>query len=447
MDDPHLIHGFCPHCKIEANLIVPSEWWIPSHCSTCGKTIDPEDYDLAAARCISRISVLSVKLGRLRKTSAALSDAARVRRAIGSALLRFANRFVLRPRMKRAAKVLSCRNDELAVLADSRYRLGPWHRCSKIPLLPSSHTGSARSRLKSVYQKDGMFRLMGNDGRSAGIAGEFVVFEQLYAASRTESSPMTDARICHNLFLPSCRSSEQSTLAETDLIILTRSAAMVCEVKRWRAAIRYLPHLRAILTHRAGERTSALDGYSDDERPLEQVRSRWRDFKRLDHYPEDRIFCALIFVNPVAFDAPTDGFVDSCLVASCYEEEKGSLVEALCGKLSGYSPIFEQSEVDALALSIQDEHGDPDGAKARAQRHIYEQLSDAKTATSKQGTRSNAGLVSPDRIEQKRSKKKAKRKAFQQNRSQSKVHRRRRQRIEEDTLSESLRDYDRWHLE
>lgn len=443
MDEPCTEPCICPHCLQEMQPILPAAWWAPLRCTSCGKPIESIHFDRAASRINDSLVMASDRLGALKKIGSGFALASKAWGAPASSLFEFADRFILQPRIEALSGTVSKQQGQLTSLTDARYELSAWHRCSKMPLLPTERTGDPQSKLTGSYRKDGHFHLAGNDGKTAGIAGEFVAFEQLIAASRCAHASMMDARICQDLYLPLHDHPDGKMKGETDIVILTRSLAIVCEVKRWRCSVQYTPHLQTILTRRSGETASTLDGYKDDSKPLEQAQARWKDFKALGLYPDDRVLYALCFVNPTEFEAPVNAFINSCLVSCCCESAESPFIAALNDELAKREPIFEQSEVDAMALDIQAEYGDSDGAEARAQRLRYKEPARKARMESK----SHEPLFlpsnpSPQAALRQAKRRGPKRKAFQQNRSQSKSHKRNRQRMKEDFQIEEWQEHD-----
>ncbi len=283
----------------------------------------------------------------------ALSDASYIWKGFASTLFKAARRIFFKSRIKNMSTRLSKNRDALASLTNTRYVLSPWYRCSNIPQKLNIYTGSSKSKLTPLYRKNGSFSTTGNNEQTGGLTGEFIVFEKLAAASREKGSPLANARLCNNLYLPLHNNPNGKIKGETDIVILTRSVAIVCEVKRWHAAIRYTPHLQTISSQRSQGESPLMYGYKDNDKPLMQAKDRWKDFKWLEHYPKDRVFYALIFANPTKFESPLNQFIDSCLVTSCDEENGTLMLDALSEVVSKYDSLFEQSDVDAIALDLQ----------------------------------------------------------------------------------------------
>ncbi len=439
----------CPHCSSDARIHLPEEWWSDAQCPICKHRISASDYDKTVSPLIIMQSKSSASIGRLRKI---VTRHKNPRTPLEKILFRpfryFDKRFLAR-RITRLGDKNKLLNEKLVAYQNSRYALSSWYRCSRTSLNPEAVTGDKRSRLTASHNKNGTFHLTGNDNRCSGIIGEFIVYEALAYADPLQYPSLNSARICHRLYLPEWMGPHSRKKDETDLILLTPSCAVICEVKRWHASIQYLPHLKNVLVHRYDHVSDGVDEFEDNYQLVNQLEKRHSDFEALEHYPEDRILHALIFVNPVKLEAPTASFVDSCLVASYYENGGGTLLGALDEKLSAYDPIYLQSDVESIAMSVQTEYGDPDGKIVRhflnaSRNNSGVSSPNRKTDVSAPRTGKNAGhpRFSQKALKRKQKRfKQPKRKAFTECRPQVKEHKKRIEQIEEQDLYEETFEF------
>ena len=263
----------------------------------------------------------------------------------------------------------------LDALASSRYLTSEYHLMTRTPLkFYAKRNGYC---IKCRYDAEGSFGYEPLHGYGAcrGLIGEVSAFEAVSAAMRS-SEGLAGAHLVPNVFVRKNDDSNPyergSYFSQIDMVLLTRRAAYVFEVKSRHAEVRRDERgaLRATYTGGEAPRTKNLAG------DLQQLADPAFHFHRCaGRYPFDAVFEVMLYVDPIRFDVDDGEFHDNLLVASV---EQGTMrafgvIERQDRLLDD---VMDQGRLDHLAREVLERYGDRDLRK----RQMHAMRLDRKTA-------------------------------------------------------------------
>lgn len=263
----------------------------------------------------------------------------------------------------------------LDALASSRYLTSEYHLMTRTPL--KFYAKKNGYCIKCGYDVEGSFGYEPLHGYGAcrGLIGEIAAFEAVSAAV-CASECLTGAHLIPNVFVRKNDGSNPyergSYFSQIDMVLLTRRAAYVFEVKSRHAEVRRDERgaLRATYTGGEAPRTKSLAG------DLQQLADHAFHFHRcVGRYPFDAVFEVMLYVDPIRFDVSDGEFRDNLLVASV---EQGAIrafgvIERQDRLLDD---VMDQGKLDRLAQEVLERYGDRDLRK----RQMHAMRLDRKTA-------------------------------------------------------------------
>lgn len=285
-----------------------------------------------------------------------------------------------KPIRKYVKKVLKAKDDKMnsriasarAVVTDiglrsrcmrvSRYYSSLWYLSSGIPLeADTSWLSYSLSLRYAAFESHCVFSLMGSSGsaEAASIAGEHEVFELLRKRTLVPDSPLFNARILPNLYLPKERGhvAAGSFWNQIDCLVLTRSCAFVIEVKRRCADVRTCRPFDHIWSNSPGKKYDKEEDLTLWDDPLGQNAKHAKLFNSLcGEYPYERIYEAVVIVGSHSFKSDCDQFVGNVYVGSMNRSKR--LVGTFEDAIRENDPIMTDEEVDALADAYIDKYAD-----------------------------------------------------------------------------------------
>lgn len=358
----------CPKCP---SLFRPEEiqgGYLNRHCPSCGASLSEAAYDGEARVICESLECLEEKL-RLEKTEAEKWT----RRRDGKlfAWIPFLRRYADR-KLKAIEKALGdVRDSKLASwrslgdLALSRYYIGEWYLRTGFPL---ERTVVDPFKLVPEYSATGLWRLPTGYGNVAGMTAEFEVFQKALEKVCDVSSPLYKAQLLPNMYFPREPSSrgERALWDQVDLIVATRQAAFVLEVKSRKGAnVTAFNPFEAVGIN-GDEETAALTQNSRHAVAFADICPK---------YPFEKVYEQLVFTRLDSFTTDESGFVDNINVnvSECesYRFENGSehenrsfleAIEVECAKLP---PIMDQQQLDRLGETLVTTYGDLNQKRSR----------------------------------------------------------------------------------
>lgn len=213
------------------------------------------------------------------------------------------------------------------------------------------------------------------------MAAEFAVFEALLKyITDPESGFLYHAQLVPNIYLP--RPTKQGIQQgrfwdQIDLVLLTRYAVFVIEVKRRYKDIEANEPFRRIRSKRP------LYGSVDNETDLSDAEEAWDSEETsalhqnsrhalavndvIDLFPFERVYEQVVFVEPHSFQSDCLEFIDNVNV-SCLTDEPLFVapIEKVCSELE---PIATQEQIDQLGEELVSAYGDIN--QKRAMIHIH----------------------------------------------------------------------------
>ena len=361
----HVPNIRCPLCKSSFEVGRIQGGWMVRTCPVCGKQLSAEAYDAFAADKLQHCEQLRAKELEEKKIAKRHNTIAELlTNPLTLPLQYLLKRNSARHARKahEASSLAVAAANEIDQAAMARYYTSEWYLCSGTALVSKEASPDAYLII-AKYSKGGAFTLKQKSGGNiaAGVVGEWQVFEELCRCIRRNEF-LTGARLIPNAFLPSASSDIRGLADQTDLIVLTREAAFVCEVKNWRTHVKVSRRTEGlnIKTYKDDAKTLASD--HDCQKPLAQLLQRMEDLQALVDYPEDRIFGLVIFVNPLSFEDACGGFRGGVRVVSCSADGSGTLASVVCEEIRYLQDVLAQADVDrlgdAMLASVVDRSGE-----------------------------------------------------------------------------------------
>lgn len=351
---------FCPECE-QAFTVGELEWnGGLKRCPKCGADMGEEAMDERAAATLRELDAAREDERAVAREVEELEASLSVKRHWWQFLSRSRLRRKLearRARLERFREQVGGLSRGYGHLVYGRYFCSDWFLLSHVPLSRSGIGRDLDYRLRPQVS-DGtdapeFFLSPSRPNRSIGrgIAAEFEFFEFARKASANPDSPLCDARILPDLYLPHVGRGGRTITSQVDCVVLTRSCAFVVEVKSWHSEISAASPFEAVEVKRAGEaeRTDA---------PLYQNSQHALAFDDCcDAYPFERIYELTVFVNPVSFESDGAEFADNVLV-SALPDCSGTLLAAMEEVVQGEENLMTQGDLEDLAHSLHDRYCD-----------------------------------------------------------------------------------------
>ena len=282
--------------------------WLDRRCPLCNKKLSEEVYDKAAAR-----------LG------------------------------------KRESRLRDC-------YALARYYTSEWFRLACAGQ-GSEAAGKGLFGLKPGYDlRTGAFTLTPHDeDRSPeggwGVSGEYFVFDAIRAEIARPGSALCGSHLVPHLVFPWLAGKKPKQWgakhrAEVDCVLLTRTCAVVVEVKR------RSHHVRVSRDYRHIRERSEGGGFRSASEPVEQVERGADSFcERQELYPGERVCKMIVFAEPSSFSCTGSRFEDGMFASFLGSDGSAPFLEALCELVGDLDPIAGKRAVKRLAERMLDEFG------------------------------------------------------------------------------------------
>ena len=349
--EDHMV--ICPHCHEALSTSSVKNTDGTRRCPSCGGCLTCEAFDEEAQRQI-----------RLAKTFHALKE--KRNRLIGyvkhakiwkiyligalTSSIRHAIRRWIHRRFDPELERLGSERVPLDKLAESRYYCSDYFDATRTPLVfPATYGGYS---LYCRYDRNGSF-MMGareNVAWQKGLMAEITAFDALRAFASTLPED-SSANVLANLYVPkhqeSCVHETGSYFSQTDMVLFTRKAAYVFEVKSKHKAIHWNPD-------KAGRR---VEGRIQGD--LNQLADHAYLLQRnMLAYPYERVYEILLYVHVGSFTG-IDSFADNVTVATI---RNGALscAGAIRQMEQGLEPLMSDVKLQELVCMVQRRFGDQD---------------------------------------------------------------------------------------
>lgn len=344
-------------------------------CPLCGGELTAEAYDRKAKPLCRELNQKEAEIRELTRRQKALEQVIEAH----PHWWQWPYRFVIKKRLAnvipQAARVqqqISSLKKKVDNIRFARYFTSEWFLSTHAPTVVAKSAIDAGYRISPRYSPEGTFtlELPGGGKEGKGLAAEFDVFEVFRQKILQVDSPLHNARLAPNLYLPieDPSSSRHALWSQIDLALLTRYGAFVVEVKRRYADIIASAPFDCILSNKPGdqERTNALAPFNQ---PLVQNARHAVHFCRIpfNPYPDSRVYEITVFVRPRSFSSDAEGFARKVFVG-CVPQEEDALVDAVETVCRKGDEIISQSKLDELADNLIDRYGDLN--QKRRQLHI-----------------------------------------------------------------------------
>lgn len=368
-EEPPLdVRCLCPKCS---NLFNPEEIggaYLNRLCPSCGTALSETAYDERARAICESLDEIEARLLLEKKEAEKWKERRNGKLFVWVApLKRYADRKLRAIEETlgdiRADKLDSWR--DLGALALSRYYTGEWYLRTGFPL---ERTVIDPFKLVPEYSAAGAWRLPAGYGDVAGMTAEFEVFQRVLEKVRDVSSPLYQAQLLPNLYFPREPSNrgEWALWDQVDLIVATRQAAFVLEVKsRKGVSVTAFKPFEAVGINGA-EETAALTQNSRHAVAFADICPK---------YPFESVYEQLVFTRLDSFETDEAGFVDNVNVSvaecgnysmthasGCDARSFVDAIEAECEKLP---PIMDQQQLDRLGETLVTTYGDLNQKRSR----------------------------------------------------------------------------------
>lgn len=380
-EPPLIINCLCPHCNASFTQEKLAGSYLNRRCPVCNQVIEPGHFDQQVKQVKDKIRNYEIAKDTPQKREAKYAKLSHVTRFF---LLRPLHKYFEKKRNKAAdqiaeltshQKVLQRRITSLALM---RYYTSEWYVRTGQPL---TRKVIAPFQLVPYYDKNDVWKLPRGKKALSGMTAEFAVFEALLKRVTDQSSEIFyHAQLVPNIYLPrhSKRGVQQGRFwDQIDLVLLTRYAAFVIEVKRRYKDIKVNAPYREILSK---EPTVWDEGSEVDISDAEIV---W-DTKEtaaltqnsyhalavndvIGLFPFERIYEQVVFVEPYSFVCNSSEFVDNVNVSAITTKPLFIRpIEKACRELE---PIATQEQIDQLGEELVSTYGDIN--QKRAMIHIH----------------------------------------------------------------------------
>lgn len=380
-EPPLIINCLCPHCNASFTQEKLAGSYLNRTCPVCNQPIVPEDFDLQAKRAKEEIEEYEAAKEEPQKKVDKYTK-----------LMKATRFFLLRPLHRYFEKKRNKALDEIEKLADHqavltrriasralmRYYTSEWYARTGQPLIRKV---ISPFQLVPYYDENSIWKLPRGKKALSGMTAEFAVFEELLKyVTNPESGVLYRAQLVPNIYLP--RPSKQATQQgrfwdQIDLVLLTRCAVFVIEIKRRYKDIRANAPFKRIPSKSLpyGSPKNATDEpASEDVWDSEETSALYQNSRHalavndvIDLFPFDRIYEQVVFVEPHSFESDCFEFIDNVNV-SCLTDELLFMapIEKVCRELD---PIAIQEQIDELGEKLVSTYGDIN--QKRAMIHIH----------------------------------------------------------------------------
>ena len=367
-EPPLDVRCLCPKCS---NLFSPEEIggaYLNRLCPSCGTALSETAYDERARAICESLDEIEARLLLEKKEAEKWKERRNGKLFVWVApLKRYADRKLRAIEETlgdiRADKLDSWR--DLGALALSRYYTGEWYLRTGFPL---ERTVIDPFKLVPEYSAAGAWRLPAGYGDVAGMTAEFEVFQKVLEKVRDVSSPLYQAQLLPNLYFPREPSNrgERALWDQVDLIVATRQAAFVLEVKsRKGVSVTAFKPFEAVGINGA-EETAALTQNSRHVVAFADICPK---------YPFESVSEQLVFTRLDSFETDEAGFVDNVnvSVAECGNYsmthasgcDVRSFVDAIETECEKLPPIMDQQQLDRLGEALVTTYGDLNQKRGR----------------------------------------------------------------------------------
>lgn len=345
----------------------------PYRCPHCGVLLDEVTLDLRAKDLVADLTAASLIVS---KADALRASADKRGDGVAGTFRRFVSslRLVLGARKYSAARA---RVDEdgrsLQFLAFARYYTGLWYRSTGIRhfcagKLPNEQAYFVRPHYEGSTAE---FTVGPGDAslQSRGVAGEFLVFEELRRRVADYNSPLFGARLAPNLYLPISdrgRGVSQPIWRQIDLVLIALEGVFVIEAKNKGTKVVASEDFKSLAVEsRSGERQST-------RWILDQCAGHADAFAEVTDIPLDDIYEVTAFVQPFGFEGGSSEFSGNVFVGTCGVAGRNDFAEAIERKMAalrkeGHVALSDERVgelADELTLRFSDL------GRGKAERHV-----------------------------------------------------------------------------
>ena len=371
VEPPLVVNCICCHCGA---VFSPQEVvgrYLVRTCPSCNGSLAEGEYDSAAAAISDEIAIA---MQQVEESKAEVEKWKTWTRRFRLAIFKPINRVFQNKAdssMKRCSELsdrLKAKRRRLYAFAKSRYYTSEWYQLTRIPLM---RTVVEPYTIKVGYGPAGKWSVSPTDSLTAGITAELQVFMVILARIRDESSPLYEARLVPNVYLPHKQrgARTEQLWSQIDLIVLTRQAAFVIEVKRRRKRIVAPGPFEEIWSTNDGSLVDAYArgmlgcdlsevGFTDESFALNQNSRHAVALSEVcGDYPFERVYEQVVYVGTDSFSTDCREFVDNVNVSKLGRgvADFADIIEAECFRLDDIAP---QQRIDDLSERLVETYGD-----------------------------------------------------------------------------------------
>lgn len=380
-EPPLIINCLCPHCNASFTQEKLAGSYLNRTCPVCDQLIKPGDFDLQAKHAKAEIEECEAAKADPQKRAEKYTKLMKATRFI---FFRPLYRYFEKKRNKATAQITELADRQkmlvqrIASRAIMRYYTSEWYARTGQPHIRKV---IAPFQLIPYYDENDVWKLPKGKKALSGMTAEFAVFEALLKyITDPESGFLYHAQLVPNIYLP--RPTKQGIQQgrfwdQIDLVLLTRYAVFVIEVKRRYKDIEANEPFRRIRSKRP------LYGSVDNKTDLSGAEDIWDSEETsalhqnsrhalavndvIDLFPFERVYEQVVFVEPHSFQSDCLEFIDNVNV-SCLTDEPLFVapIEKVCSELE---PIATQEQIDQLGEELVSAYGDIN--QKRAMIHIH----------------------------------------------------------------------------
>lgn len=380
MEPQLVVNCICCHCEAVFHPEDVAGGYLDRRCPECGEIIDEASYDAAERALAEGIQPLREEKASARADARKWETwAHRFRwKAFGPIRGLFNKRAQSARRHEEDLRLkLSARKRRISAYASSRYYTGEWYLRTRIPL---TRTVVAPYRIKVGYDKVGTWYIRQTDKETAGIVGEFEVFQKLLTCVRDASSPLYQAQIVPNVYFPSENGGKRrgSYWSQVDDVLLTRQAAFVIEVKRrGRHIVAPAPFEEIWSTASKDLADDLMAGRMEDSAKDARLRDESKALRQNSQhavafsdtcstYPFERVYEQVVYVGMDSFGTDCRRFDDNVNVSSLGgDSDFAAIIGDECRNLG---ELVDQDALARLGESLLASYGDLN--QKRGQIHV-----------------------------------------------------------------------------
>lgn len=374
----------CPHCNKKFSIESIEGSWFQRRCPVCAASISEQDFDTLAQELSLANKNLNNEKGIL------LEPLINMRRKESSLVCWWQVPFrkFLYFKQKRYKRkydtLLSCidatlsdQNKSLSKLAWERYYLSEWFLCTHILPKDGTNSNEVTYSIEPSYklpQNEAVFVLVAKNKKASGVAGEFMVFEELRVAASRADSPLYGARILPNLYVLKDKNSaarDGSCWCQIDCVVLTEQCAFIVETKRWKRQIltdESFGHVYSSIEPADNSDPSIIHNdvsYKECNYVLGQNSRHTSYFYEVcSLYPFERLYELTVFVDPIAFEGTGEDFVDNIFVGML-EQGNNTIIRAMERTCTSLESIVTQAKLIESAEELLKQYGDLNQKRSR----------------------------------------------------------------------------------